>query len=91
MNTTPPPNPDDAPAWVVELARNAGGPLNDRYRVVVLEGRGGHAINDFERLEEALAYADDVASESDVPWSLAYVFGPQLRYIRRGRHYAHQE
>lgn len=58
-----------------------------QFRVVVIEGDGRERTTDFAELSKALAYADDVASESDVPWPLAYVFDETLAFIRRGRHY----
>lgn len=82
-------NPDnDVPESFVAIARAAGPVRAGQFRVVVIEGDGRKHTTDFAALNEALAYADDVASESDVPWPLAYVFNDNLTFIRRGRHYA---
>jgi hypothetical protein len=78
----------NAPDWIVSIARDEGPELGCGFRVVVIEGDGRHAVTDFQMLEEALQFADDVASESEVPWPIAYVFAPGLQYLRRGRHYA---
>ncbi|MGC4066357.1 MAG: hypothetical protein QM784_17345 [Polyangiaceae bacterium] len=77
-----------APDWIALIARDEGPVLHSGFRVVVIEGDGRHAMTDFQVLEEALRYADDVASESEIPPPIAYVFAPGLQYVRRGRHYA---
>jgi hypothetical protein len=75
-----------APDWIAIIARDEGPELLSGFRVVVIEGDGRHAVTDFQVLEEALQYADDVASESEIPSPIAYVFAPGLQYVRRGRH-----
>jgi hypothetical protein len=79
---------EKAPDWVVDLARNTPTETVTAFRVVVLEGDGRRRVSEFQALEEALQYADDVASESDVPWATAYVFAPGPQFVRRGHHYA---
>jgi hypothetical protein len=79
---------DIPPSWIVTIAQEEGPELTSGFRVVVIEGDGRPNVTDFPILEEALKYADDAASESDVPWPIAYVFARGPRYIRRGRHYA---
>lgn len=78
----------EIPDSFVAIARAAGPVRAGQFRVVVIESDGHERTTDFSQLNEALAYADDVASESDVPWPLAYVFDDKLAFIRRGRHYA---
>jgi hypothetical protein len=70
------------------IARDEGPALHSDFRVVVIEGDGRHAVTDFQALDEALQYADDVASESEIPSPITSVFAPGLQYVRRGRHYA---
>jgi hypothetical protein len=74
--------------WIVDVARKHPVELANSYRVVVLEGDSRITINDFDAMADALRYADDAASESDVPWPLAYVFAPGFEFVRLGRHYA---
>lgn len=56
-----------------------------RYRVVVLESGGQLRVSDFAGLEGARQYANDVASESDEPSPLAYVFDDRLQSARTSR------
>jgi len=79
---------EEAPEWVLNIARATLPKTVTAFRVVVIEGDGRQGVTDFQLLEEALQYADDVASESDVPWPIAYVFTPGFQFVRRGRHYA---
>lgn len=79
---------DSPPKFAIEAARNGGALPRGGYRVVVLESSGRLAISDFGSLRGAREYANDVASESDDPSPLAYVFDESLELVARGRHYA---
>ncbi len=79
---------EDVPALVLTLASRPQASPERPFRVVVLESDADPTVRDFSALEDALNYADDAASESDVPWPLAYVFDGSGNFIRRGRHYA---
>lgn len=76
------------PGLVLGAAREHGPVPEGGFRVVVLESGGELRVCDFPALEEAAAYASDVASESDTPPPLAYVFDDGLECVGRGRHYA---
>lgn len=76
---------DAPPDSVVRRAHDGAPPGPGRARVVVLEADARLTAKDFGSLDEALAYADDAASEPDGP--LAAVFDDALRFVRRGRHY----
>jgi hypothetical protein len=61
------------------------GPLGPRsFRVVVDEADGRTSFKDFASLSEAVAYADDAASEGDVH---AIVVDGDFRLVQRGKHY----
>lgn len=79
---------DSPPDFAIEAARNGGEVPRGGYRVVVLETSGQLRISDFGSLRGAREYANDVASESDDPPPLAYVFDEGLELVARGRHYA---
>jgi hypothetical protein len=79
---------DTAPQFVIEMALNGGSVSPGCYRVVVMESNGKLGMSDFDSLESASCYANDVASESDVPSPMAYIFDDKLRFVDRGHHYA---
>jgi hypothetical protein len=78
---------EESPEWVANIARATPVRSVTAFRVVVIEGDGRQGVTEFHVLEDALQYADDVASESDAPWPIAYVFTPGLQFVRRGRPY----
>lgn len=79
---------DPVPEWIANIAEEAAPKADGRFCVVVIEGDGRHVVTHFPVLDAALKYADDVASESEAPQPLAYVFAPGPRFVRRGQHYA---
>jgi hypothetical protein len=75
--------------WWLEPARAAGPVAPGAFRVVVEEPRGRTLHHDFPTRAEAVAYADDVASEvEEHPGPLAVVLDAELRLVDRGMHYA---
>jgi hypothetical protein len=69
-------------------AANAHGPLAAGHvRVVVIESSGAMRFHDFDALEAARSYADEVGSESDEPTPVAVVVDGS-RIVARGKHYA---
>jgi hypothetical protein len=76
----------DTGAWWLAPARE-GGPVAG-FRVVVAESDGRTSSRDFPTREEAIAYANDAASEAeDLPAPLAVVLDAELRVVERGKHY----
>lgn len=72
---------------LIDAARAVGGIPGGGYRVMVdIEGRVTH--HDFESLETATRYADDVASEGEDPHAVALVLDGSLAVVHRGTHYA---
>lgn len=73
---------------IVAAARARGALPAGYYRAFALGPGGLQRHHDFPTLNEAHAYADDVASEADdEPW-LAYVLDDRFRIVARGKHYA---
>jgi hypothetical protein len=69
----------------VDHAKRAGAFEVGHFRVVVLEHDNRVRHHDFATRNEAVQYADDVASEEDQP--IARVFDDHVRMIYEGRHY----
>ncbi|MBI3200304.1 MAG: hypothetical protein IT377_22300 [Polyangiaceae bacterium] len=65
-------------------ARSLGALAHGSFRVVVDEADGRTSFKDFATLEQAVSYAGDAASESDVH---AFVFDGGFRLVARGKHY----
>jgi hypothetical protein len=55
-----------------ESARERGPIPPGTFRVVVAESDGRTSVRDFPTYEAAMQYADDAASETDIPPLLAY-------------------
>jgi hypothetical protein len=77
----------EAPSVLQELASGTSIPAA-HYRVGVIESDASTSTKDFFTYRAATRYADDVASESDYPTPVAYVFDDQGRAVYRGKHYA---
>ena len=70
-----------------KTARSVGSLAEGAFRVMVLESDLRLRHRDFKSLDEAKRYANDVASESDVPAPLAWVFDSRFEVVCEGRHY----
>ncbi len=77
-----------APEQIVAEARRKGPVPPSTYRVVVRESNSTLvAGRDFDARADAIAYADDVASESDWPVPQAWVFDETFSVVHQGTHY----
>ena len=72
---------------IMQEARAAGPLAAGAFRAVVLESDLRLRHRNFESLDEAKRYADDVASEGTEPAPLAWVFDCDFELVHRGRHY----
>lgn len=70
-----------------DLARAAGPLPVGHFRVVVIESDSRVTTHDFSELARAVAFANDAASESDLPAPIAWVLDGSLRRVHRGAHY----
>lgn len=70
-----------------EFAREGGPMTTGMFRVVVAESDGRTSVRDFSTLLAAIKYADDAASETDIPQPLAYVYDAGLTLVHEGKPY----
>lgn len=75
------------PDQIVEEARRKGPVAPSTYRVVVRESNAILGGREFASRDEAITYANDVASESDWPVPEAWVFDDTFCIVHQGTRY----
>ena len=71
--------------WWRRAARERGAIASNTFRVVVCEASDEISVKNFTSREEAVAYANDAASETDDIPPIAIVFDDQFRVVHSGR------